>query len=281
VQRLLHVLSLLTLTLCVLFADLRLAYADTSPDSARDFDAANQALKRGAYTEAIDTLELLADRGFVHPDASFNRAVAYVERARTSAALPGDLGRAAAALCEVLILRPDDDAAETGLSRIRAEISRRHAHEGTAPVLARPSLGRAVTSLFDENVWAVVAAAGSLLLALGLALRRFVPRTSAQLAGAVGVGLGAFLLASGAGLTAGARHFRLTSSPAVVVIEEARLLDESGKPLPQKSGAADSVIIPEGASLYVLERRPTLDRVEWGSTEGWLTPGEIRILATR
>jgi hypothetical protein len=275
------VLSLLTLTLCALFADLRPAFADTSSDSARDFGAANAALKRGAYTEAIDTLELLADRGFVHPDASFNRAVAYVERARTSAALPGDLGRAAAALCEVLILQPDDDAAETGLSRVRAEISRRHAHEGTAPVLARQSLGRAVTSLFDENVWAVVAAAGSLLLALGLALRRFVPRTSAELAGAVGIGLGAFLLASGAGLTAGARHFRLTSSPAVVVAEEARLLDESGKPLPQKSGAADSVTLPEGASLYVLERRPTLDRVEWGSTEGWLTPGEIRILATR
>jgi len=281
VLRLVQVLSLLTLTLCALFGELCPAFADASSDSARDFSAANQALKRGAYTEAIDTLELLADRGFVHPDASFDRAVAYVERARSSAAVPGDLGRAAAALCEVLILRPDDDAAENGLARIRAEISRRHAREGTAPVLARPSLGRAVTSLFDENVWAVIAVGGSLLLALGLALRRFVERTSAALAGAVGIGLGALLLVSGAGLTAGARHFRLTSSPAVVVVEEARLLDETGKPLPQKRGAADSVTVPEGASLYVLERRPTLDRVEWGSTEGWLTPSQIQILATR
>jgi len=66
-----------------------------------------------------------------------------------------------------------------------------------------------------------------------------------------------------------------------VVVEEARLLDESGKPLPQKGGAADSVTIPEGASVYVLERRPTLDRVEWGSTEGWLSPGQIQILASR
>jgi hypothetical protein len=284
VPRLVHLLSTLLLTviaLGVLVVRPARASAEPSADSARDFATANQDLKRGAYTEAIDTLELLADRGFVHPDASFDRAVAYVERARSSAAAPGDLGRAAAALCEVLILRPDDEAAETGLSRIRAEISRRHAREGTAPVMARPSLGRAVTSLFDENVWAVVAASGSLLLALGLALRRFVKRTSAGLAGAVGIGLGALLLVAGAGLTAGARHFRRTSSPAVIVVEEARLLDESGKPLAQRGGAADTVTLPEGASVYVLERRPTLDRVQWGTTEGWLSPGQIQILATR
>ncbi|HEX7453559.1 MAG TPA: hypothetical protein VF294_14795, partial [Polyangiaceae bacterium] len=249
-------------------------------DSSQDFAAANQALKRSAFTEAIDTLELLADRGFVHPDASFNRAVAYVGRARSSSAAAGDLGRAAAALSEVLLLRPDDEEADTGLARIRAEISRRHAREGTAPVMARASLGRAVSSLLDENTWAKVALLGSLLLTVGLGLRRFVTRTSAQLAGAVGIGLGALLLVSGAGLTAGARHFRLTSSPAVIVADEARLLDETGKPLPQRSGTADSVTIPEGASVYVLERRPALFRVEWGSGEGWLTPGQVRILAT-
>jgi hypothetical protein len=281
VRRLAFFIALFTWALLTCLLPSRHARADSNADAAQQFAAANQALRRGAYTEAIDTLELLADHGFVHPDASFNRAVAYVERARTSAAVPGDLGRAAAALCEVLILRPNDDAAEAGLARIRAEISRRHAREGTAPVMARPSLGRAVTSVFDENVWAIVAVIGSFLLALGLALRRFVKRTSAELAGAIGIGLGALLLASGAGLTAGARHFRLTSSPAVVVAEEARLLDQSGKPLAQKGGAADSVTVPEGASLYVLERRPTLDRVEWGSTEGWLTPGQIQILAIR
>ena len=251
-------------------------------ESERDFAAASQALKRGAYTEAIDTLELMADRGFVHPDASFNRAVAYVERARSSAASPGDLGRAAAALSEVLLLRPSDEQAEVGLARIRAEISRRHAREGVAPVMARDSLGRAATSLFDENVWAWLALSGSLLLTVGLGLRRFVQLTSAALAGAIGIGLGAVFLLAGAGLTAGARHFRLTSSPAVIVADEARLLDESGKPLPQKRGsAADSVTVPEGASVYVLERRPTLYRVAWGSSEGWLSPGQVRILATR
>lgn len=256
------------------------AFAEAS-DAARDFAAASQALKRGAFTEAIDTLELLADRGFVHPDASFDRAVAYVERARSSAAAPGDLGRAAAALSEVLILRPNDEEAEAGLTRIRAEIARRHAREGTAPVMARESLARAATSLQDENVWASVALFGSLLLALGLGLRRFVKATSAALAGAIGIGLGAVLLIAGAALTAGARHFRLRSSPAVIVADEARLLDETGKPLTQRRGSADSVSIPEGASVYVLERRESLYRVEWGSTEAWLTPGQILILAKR
>lgn len=67
----------------------------------------------------------------------------------------------------------------------------------------------------------------------------------------------------------------------MIVADEARLLDESGKPLPQRAGTADSVTIPEGASVYVLERRPALFRIEWGSSEGWLTPGQVRILATR
>lgn len=270
------------LVLLTLLLALPAAHALAAPnESERDFAAASEALKRGAYTEAIDRLELLADRGFVHPDASFNRAVAYVERARSSAASPGDLGRAAAALSEVLVLRPSDEQAELGLSRIRAEISRRHAREGVAPVMARDSLGRAATSLFDENVWATLALVGSLLLTVGLALRRFVQRTSAGLAGAIGIGIGAVMLLVGAGMTAGARHFRLTSSPAVIVADEARLLDETGKPLPQKRGSADSMTVPEGASVYVLERRPTLYRVAWGSSEGWLNPGQVRILATR
>jgi len=262
----------------------RAASADdpaSAAQAAKDFATANEDIKRGAYSEAIDTLELLADRGFVHPDASFNRAVAYVERARSSAAVPGDLGRAAAALSEVLELRPNDEAAEAGLARIRAEISRRHAREGVAPVMARPSLGRAVTSLFPENVWAGLAIAGSLLLAVGLALHRFVKQTSAQLTGSIGIGVGALLLVTGACLTAGARHFRLTSRPAVIVVEEARLLDENGKPLPQRAGASDSMTIPEGASVYVLERRTLLDRVQWGGVEGWVTPNQVELLATR
>ncbi len=270
--------TLLVLMLVIAFHSFGARAADSD---AAEFASAKSALQRGAFTEAIDTLELLADRGFVHPDASFNRAAAYVGRARTSGAASGDLGRAAAALAEVLVLRPDDEEADRALARVRAEISRRHVREGAAPVMARASLSRAVASLLSENVWAMTALMGSLLLTCGLGLRRFLALTSAALAGAIAIGVGALLLIGGAALTAGARHFRLTTAPAVIVADEARLLDESGKPLPQRSGAADSVTIPEGASVYVLERRPALFKVEWGSGGGWLTPGQVRVLASR
>ena len=61
------------------------------------FKTASAALERGAYAEAIDRFEALADRGFQHPDASFDRALAYSGRAQSLQAAPGDLGRAAAA----------------------------------------------------------------------------------------------------------------------------------------------------------------------------------------
>ena len=38
-------------------------------------------------------IEALADQGFVHPDASYDRGLAYVMRYRAVAARPGDLGR--------------------------------------------------------------------------------------------------------------------------------------------------------------------------------------------
>jgi Flp pilus assembly protein TadD len=45
------------------------------------FTDAVAALDRGAFDDAIDRFELLADRGFSHPDASYDRAIAYVRRA--------------------------------------------------------------------------------------------------------------------------------------------------------------------------------------------------------
>ena len=40
------------------------------------------AEERGDYAAAIDVFEALADRGFVHPDASYDRGLAYALRAR-------------------------------------------------------------------------------------------------------------------------------------------------------------------------------------------------------
>src|SRR5260221_14196728 len=71
------------------------ARADETPDAL--FRHGVASLDKGEYGAAIDDFEALADRGFVHPDASYDRGVAYLQRVRAKADRPGDLGRAAAA----------------------------------------------------------------------------------------------------------------------------------------------------------------------------------------
>jgi len=239
-----------------------------------------EALKRGAFQNAIDEFELLADHGFVHPDLSFNRGAAYVGRAGSSHARPGDLGKAAAAFSEVLFLRGDDEVAEAALDRVRNEIARRRAREGAEPVAARPSLARAVVGLLREGAWCMLAALGSVLLTIGLALRLFGQRSPTRLAGAIAGALGMTMLLLGAGLGIAANHYHRTSTAAVVVVSEARLLDENGVPVRQLDGVPEHVAIPEGAGLYVLERRGSLVRVEWGTTYAWVSSSQIRPLAT-
>jgi hypothetical protein len=222
-------------------------------DDASDFGEAVQAIERGAYGEAIDRLELLADRGFVHPDASFDRAVAYLGRARSTQKQAGDFGRAAAALAETLLLRPDDKEAEAALEAVRSELSRSRARKGGAPLFARPRLARAIVSLAPEKVWGAIASFGSLVLSVGLALRLLSRREGTVVPGSLAIGIGSLLLLVGALLLGGAREFRKNSTPAVVVAPEARFLDASGRPLPG-GGAGDTSVAPEGAELYVLER---------------------------
>jgi hypothetical protein len=248
------------------------ARADTQKE---EFDAAVAALERGAYGDAIDHFELLADRGFVHPDASFDRAAAYIGRARSPQKQPGDLGRAAAALAETLALRPSDHEAESALDAVRSEIGRRRARTGGSPLVARPRLARALVGLLPEEAWGVLGALGSASLAWGLALRLFVKRSTTEVPGALAVGIGALLLCVGGGLALGARHFRRSSTLAVVVVPEARLLDDAGRPLAAPA-SGESNVVPEGAEIYVLERHGGLDRVEWGTTDGYVIAGQVR-----
>jgi hypothetical protein len=253
------------------------ARADADP-TQKLFGTAVTALQRGAFDEAIAALELLADQGVLHPDASFNRAVAYIDRARSPQARPGDLGRAAAALAETVELRPDDAEAEAALESVRAEIARRRARHGEAPVVVRPSLSRAVVALLSEDAWAVGALLGSVLFAAGLAVRWLSRTAPVRLGGAVAAAAGAlFLLISGS-MTIAARTYRKTSDPAVVIVSEARLLDEKGVPLPQKGGVPEQVVVPEGAGVHVLERRGTLALIEWGDTRGWIGLAQLRVL---
>jgi hypothetical protein len=265
------------LAIVLLVAGLLAVTGSASADDASEFREAVQAIEKGAYGDAIDRLELLADRGFVHPDASFDRAVAYLGRARSTQKQSGDFGRAAAALAETLLLRPGDRDAEVALDTVRSELSRSRARKGGAPLFARPRLARAIVSLAPEPVWGWIAVLGSLVLSLGLGLRLLVRREGAVVPGSLAIGIGCLLLLVGGALLAGAREFRKTSTPAVVVATEARFLDESGRPLPG-GGNADTSIAPEGAELYVLEHRGGLARVEWGSSEAWVVAGQLREL---
>lgn len=254
----------------------------TAPERRETTEAVLQqalaATQRGAFDEAVDALELLSDSGVVHPDVSYMRAFVYIERARSRARRPGDLGRAAAALAESELLRPDDDV-ERALDTLRSEISRQRAREGSAPVLQRPALGRAVTGLLSESTWADTAALGSALLTAGLVLYLAVKRRSAEIAGATGIVVGIVLGLIGASFALAARHYRTTSRPAVVVVPEARLLDDTGRPLAVRAPNPSSV--QEGAEVYVHEQREGRAHVEWGALDGWVDASQLRVLATR
>jgi hypothetical protein len=240
------------------------------------FANAVAALNRGAFDEAIDGFELLADRGLSHPDASYDRAIAYVRRAESHGARSGDLGHAAAALGETLEFRPDDADARVALERVHQEIVRRRARVHARDVELRPSLGWALVGLLEEDSWAALALGGSLVLSLGLAawwLGRG-PSRGVRVAGVAAASLGALTLVTAGTLAGLARYDRLHVRPAVLVVEEAHLLDENGVTI---SGAG--TVVPEGASLRVTDQKGALARVEWGTIDGWLSLGQIHLLA--
>jgi len=252
------------------------AHAETPQEA---YVAAHAVLSKGAANEAIDRMELLADQGVANADASLLRAAAYLARADGSGAQPGDLGRAAAALNEALLLRPDDAQAERGLEAVQAEIARRKSKHQES-VLVRPRLSRAIAALLPEQLWATLALLSSLAVALGVVVRRVAQKPLPRLTGMVAISVGSALtLAFGSGAYA-SEQFRANSQPAVVVVPEARLTNPQGRQLPAKRGA-DTTAVPEGATVYVRERHEGRCLVEWGSTDAWLRASEIRLLATR
>jgi hypothetical protein len=255
----------------------------TAPASAetpqKSYAAALAALAKGADNEAIDRLELLADQGVVSADASLARAAAYLARADGNRAQPGDLGRAAAALSEALLLRPDDSQAERGLEAVQADIARRRSKE-QENVVVRPRLSRAIAGLLPEQVWATLAALSALAIAVGVVLRRLAERPLLRLSAVVAMSVGSALALVFGSAAYSAEQFRVTSQPAVVVVPEARLTNETGRPLPYKRGA-DTTTVPEGATVYVKDRHEGRCWVEWGSSDGWLSSSEVRLLATR
>lgn len=262
--------------------------ASSDEDTTSLFQRGVASLKNGEVNDAVEVFEALADRGFVHPDASFDRALSYLGRVRAGAERPGDLGRAAAALEETLLLRDSDRDAETALELVRAEVARRRARSGSsADVDARPTLDRAVFGFASEWTWAILAAIASLVLTAGLVLRWVAGQMAEKgaetqrdmplegplhLASTIAVPIGVVCLLVFAILAAGARQLRLTTAEGVVVAPEAHLLTEKG--VLTSRGA-----IPEAARVELGEQRGALVHVRWGAVDGWTQSDAVRRLA--
>jgi hypothetical protein len=234
------------------------------------FRRGTNALGEGSYDEAIAELEAFADQGAVHPDASYNRGLAYVTRVRAGAGRPGDLGRAAAAFEEALTLRADDEQAEHALELVQAEVARRGARRGKDIITDRPTLDRVLVELSTERSWGVAALVTSLLLGVGMVLRGRV-RRDLRIAGRVLSPAALVALLILCPLYVRARSLRLGSRPAVVVVPELYLADETGA-----SQGGDP--LPEAARVEAGESRGRLLHVRSGAREGWVALGTVRFV---
>jgi len=79
-------------------------------------------------------------------------------------------------------------------------------------------------------------------------------------------------------MAAFAQHFRTSSEPAVVITDQAHLLDERGLPADAEALRLQYSAVPEGAKLHVLERRGRLAQVLWGNTVAWVQSTSLRTL---
>ncbi len=256
----------------VIFAALlALCAAAARAETPDTFAAGADALAEGRYEDAIAQLEAYADREPAHPDASFNRGLAYLMRVQNGAERPGDLGRAAAAFEESLAMR-DDPEVRQALALVHGEVARRRSRRGEDAVLARPTLDRVIVNLASERSWGIAAVVASCVLALGLVLRR--RQGSLRLAGVLMIPASVVALLALVPLYLGARHLRTDTRVGVLVVREAHMTDDKGVAL---GGAA----IPEAAKLELGERRGKLVRARYGAVEGWLPADTIRLLRTR
>jgi hypothetical protein len=253
--------------------------AGATEDTDGLFTSGATALAEGRPGDAVADLEALADRGVVDPAASFDRGLAYANRIRVGAEQPGDLGRAAHGFAEAHDLATDPklvkDAAGA-LTILRTEVARRRARAGDPIELDQGvPLGRAIVELLPENAWAIMAAASSVLLGLGLFVRGVVSARRQRIAATLVCAVSAPLLLAGAVLTLGARSERLHLVEGIVVAASARPSDDKGIALP---GAAP---LPEAARVQIVGDRPGWVRVERGSLVAWLPSQTVRPLTRR
>jgi tetratricopeptide (TPR) repeat protein len=260
------------MTLRAVAVILALVAAAQDAEASDYFRAGAAALSLGKFEEAIALLEAYADHEAPHPDASYNRGAAYVLRVRSGAGRHGDLGCAAAAFEEALLLRPSDGEARHALELVRAEVARRRMRKSTSVEVATPSIDRVLVGLCAPRSWAIGAIMASWLFAVGLLLRR--RRGSAHLAGTLLTPIAAVLFACLLPIAWWSERLDRTTRPAVLVTKEAQLMDENGNAL-----GGDP--ITEATHLELGAIRGNLVHVRYGTREGWLPREAARVLRTR
>ena len=253
--------------------------AGEETDPAALFRAATDALAGDRPVEAIAKLEALGDRGVIDPVVSYDRGLAYAGRVRAGAEQPGDLGRAAHGFEEARELSRDaaliDDATKA-LAAVRAEVAHRRSRSGDPIELeSGVSLGRSIVKLLPENVWALLAAASSLALAVGIVLRAKARVRRLKVAGTTTCAVAGGLLVLFALVLVEARNVRLHVREAVVIAPSTRLLDD-------KHVAMLSVApLPEGARVELLDEGADFAHVLAGRSAGWLPSSTLLPMAKR
>jgi hypothetical protein len=253
--------------------------AGEETDPAALFRAATDALAGARPVEAIAKLEALGDRGVIDAVVSFDRGLAYAGRVRAGAEQPGDLGRAAHGFEEARELSRDATLiadATTALTDVRAEVAHRRSRSGDPIELETgTSLGRSIVKLLPENVWALLAAACSLALAVGIVLRSKAQVHRLKVAGTTTCAVAGGLLLVFSLVLAEARNVRLRVREAVVIAPSTRLLDD-------KHVAMLSVApLPEGARVELLDEGADFAHVLAGRAQGWLPSSAVLPMAKR
>ena len=243
------------------------------------FANATQALAGGRPADAIADLEALADRGVLDAAMSFDRGLAYAQRVRIGGEQPGDLGRAAHGFEEARTLTRDPkmiEDASAALATIRAEVARRRARAGSSVELEQnDSLGDSVVHLVSENTWALLSAAMSLLLGVGLFVI-WLARPQARrirIGGSIAVAVAAPLLLASILLTLSARDSRLHRREGVLVSASARPSDARGVALPS------SGLLPEAARVQIMSSNSAWTQIRWGTLVAWVPSPMVRPLA--
>lgn len=253
-----------------------LASGTARAEGMSSFQAGLEALAQGRPKEAIALFESMADQGVVDAAASFNRGVAYVERARI-AEKPGDLGQAAHGFEEARALPCKTEvhaAAERALATIHSEVARRRARNGQPAIIEQaPPMWQSVIFVAPENAWTALALLFSWATAAALFLRWRTSHHRTKVGATITLLLAVPLGGATIAMALTARHLRLHRREAVVVSAEVRPADE------RHISIAAEPTLPEGARVELLSDPGEWVKIRWGKLEAWVPGGSVRALA--